>query len=40
LVDPTTFTAANGRPAGLAPGRTWVEIMTDTQASGGIRFTP
>lgn len=40
LVDPTTFTAANGRPVGLAPGRTWVEIMTDTQASGGIRFTP
>jgi hypothetical protein len=40
LADPTTFTAANGKPVGLAPGRTWVEIMTDTQASGRIHFTP
>ena len=40
LADPTKFTAANGLPVGLAPGRTWVEIMTNTQASGGIHFTP
>jgi hypothetical protein len=36
----TTFIAANGRPVGLAPGRTWVELMTDAQASGGVHFTP
>ena len=34
------FTTANGQPVGLAPGRTWVEIMTDTQAANGIHFTP
>jgi Protein of unknown function (DUF3048) N-terminal domain/Protein of unknown function (DUF3048) C-terminal domain len=39
LTDPTTFTTTNGKPVGLAPGRTWVEIMTDTQASTGIHFT-
>jgi len=38
--DPTTFTTATGRPVGLATGRTWVEIMTTTQATGGIHFTP
>jgi len=40
LGDATTFTTATGQPVGLAPGRTWVEIMTDTQASSGIHFTP
>ena len=41
LLAPTTFTASNGQPVGLAPGRTWVEIMTTAQASnGGISFTP
>ena len=38
--DTTTFTTASGQPVGLAPGRTWVEIMTDTQAASGIHFTP
>jgi hypothetical protein len=38
--DATTFTTASGQPVGLAPGRTWVEIMTDTQAANGIHFTP
>lgn len=36
----TTFTDAAGKTVGLAPGRTWVELMTTTQASGGISFTP
>jgi hypothetical protein len=36
----TTFTTSNGHRVGLAPGRTWVELMTDAQASGGIHFTP
>ena len=40
LLAPTTFTDAAGQPVGLAPGRTWVEIMTNTQASGGVHFTP
>ena len=39
LTDPTTFATTSGVPVGLAPGRTWVEIMTDTQASTGIHFT-
>ena len=38
--DPMTFTTASGRPIGLAPGHTWVEIMTQTQAAGGIHLTP
>jgi len=40
LLAPTSFTAANGQPVGLAPGRTWVEIMTTAQAQNGIHFTP
>lgn len=36
----TTFTDAAGKPVGLAPGRTWVELMTTAQAAGGISFTP
>ena len=36
----TTFATASGQVVGLAPGRTWVEIMTDSQAAGGITFTP
>ncbi len=36
----TTFTDAAGNTVGLAPGRTWVELMTTTQAKGGITFTP
>ncbi|HTD49154.1 MAG TPA: DUF3048 C-terminal domain-containing protein, partial [Acidimicrobiia bacterium] len=40
LGDATTFTTASGQPIGLAAGRTWVEIMTDTQAANGIHFTP
>ena len=39
LTGPTIFTTTTGTPVGLAPGRTWVEIMTDTQASTGIHFT-
>jgi hypothetical protein len=38
--DPTTFTTRSGRPVGLATGRTWVEIMTTSQAAGGIHLTP
>ncbi len=37
---PTRFTTADGRPAGLAPGRTWVELITNTQAAAGIHFMP
>ncbi len=37
---PLTFSGATGRPVGLASGRTWVEIMTDSQAANGIHLTP
>jgi hypothetical protein len=37
---PATFTTINGRPVGLAAGRTWIELMTNTQAAGGIHFLP
>ncbi|MFN8035415.1 MAG: DUF3048 domain-containing protein [Acidimicrobiia bacterium] len=40
LADPTTFTTANGQPVSLTPGRTWVELVTTTQAATGIQFTP
>jgi hypothetical protein len=41
LLGKTTFTNAAGQPVGLAPGRTWVEIVPDTQADapGGITVT-
>jgi hypothetical protein len=37
---PTRLTTMQGQPVGLAPGRTWVEIITGTQAFGGIHLTP
>jgi hypothetical protein len=39
---PTTFTDAKGQPVGLAPGRTWVELVPDTVAStaGALTLTP
>jgi hypothetical protein len=37
---PTRFTTMSGQPIGLAPGRTWVEIMTGTQAATGLHLTP
>jgi hypothetical protein len=42
LHDTTTFTTTKGVPVGLAPGRTWVEIVLDTTAAvpGAITFTP
>ena len=39
LSDPTSFTDAAGQTVGLAPGRTWVEIVPDTVA-GSIALTP
>jgi hypothetical protein len=41
LKDDTTFTDAAGQPVGLAPGRTWVEIVLDTTAKspGAITIT-
>jgi hypothetical protein len=30
----TTFTNAKGQAVALAPGRTWVELVPDVQASG------
>jgi hypothetical protein len=39
-VSPTIYTDASGQKVGLAPGRTWVEFVTTTQAeNGGIHFT-
>jgi hypothetical protein len=35
---PTTFSTTDGKPVGLSPGRTWVEIMTNTQAAGGLHL--
>ena len=37
----TTFTTASGAPVGLAPGRTWVEMVLDTTAKipGALTFT-
>ena len=42
LSDPTTFTSASGQTVGLAPGRTWVEIVPDTVAktAGSLTLTP
>jgi hypothetical protein len=39
---PTTFTDAKGQVVGLAPGRTWVELVPDTVAStsGALTLTP
>jgi hypothetical protein len=39
---PTTFTDAKGQVVGLAPGRTWVELLPDTVAStpGAFALTP
>jgi hypothetical protein len=37
---PTTFTEHDGKPVGLAPGRTWVELMTNTQAADGLHLAP
>jgi hypothetical protein len=39
LSRPTRFTDAAGQAVGLAPGRTWVEIVPDTVA-GSITFNP
>ncbi len=41
LQDPTTFTDAAGKAIGLAPGRTWVEMVINTTANqpGAITFT-
>jgi hypothetical protein len=36
----TTFTTPDGRPVGLTPGRTWIELITTTQAATGIHLTP
>ncbi len=36
----TTFTSLHGARVGLAPGRTWVELITTAQAATGIRITP
>jgi hypothetical protein len=35
-----TLNDVRGRPVALAPGRTWIELMTTTQAANGIHFTP
>lgn len=42
LQDPTTFTDAAGQEVGLAPGRTWVEMVIASTATqpGAIAFTP
>jgi len=42
LTDPTTFTDATGHTVGLAPGRTWVEIVRNdvANAPGGITLKP
>lgn len=41
LIDPMTFTDASGKTVGLAPGRTWVELVPDTTAAvaGNITIT-
>lgn len=41
LPDPTTLTDAAGKPVGLAPGRTWVEMVIESTATqpGAISFT-
>jgi hypothetical protein len=36
----TKFTTPGGRPVGLAPGRTWIELITTTQATGHVHFHP
>ena len=42
LRGPTTFTTARGAKVGLAPGRTWIEMVLDSTAStpGALTFTP
>ncbi len=42
LRDATTYTTTSGTPVGLAPGRTWVEMLLDTTAKvkGALTFTP
>lgn len=42
LVNPDTFTNAQGKPVMLTPGRTWVEMLLNTTAknSGALTFTP
>jgi len=41
LQDATTYTTANGATVGLAPGRTWVEMVLNTTAKvkGALTFT-
>lgn len=41
LIDGTTFTDQQGQTVGLAPGRTWVELVPNTTAAvkGNIYFT-
>ena len=39
LIDPTTYTDANGSEVKLAPGRTWVEIVPNTTANTPGRLT-
>lgn len=42
LVNPDTFTNAQGKPVKLAPGRTWIELLLNTTAKvpGALTFTP
>ncbi len=42
LSAPTTFTTSSGQPVGLAPGKTWVELLLDTTAKvpGAFSFAP
>ena len=42
LINPDTFTSANGQPVALSPGRTWVEMLLNTTAKnpGALTFTP
>jgi hypothetical protein len=42
LSAPTTFTSATGQPVGLAPGKTWVELLLDTTAKvpGAFSYAP
>jgi hypothetical protein len=38
LIDPTTYTDASGKSVGLAPGRTWVELVPNSTASAASAF--
>jgi hypothetical protein len=42
LINPDTFTNAQGQPVKLAPGRTWVELVLNSTAKnpGALTFTP